>query len=220
MRIKVNDKIVFVFDLDDTLYPEIDYLKSAYSTISSKLRPYTGVALYDEMLVRYHKKENVFQWIAETYRDAQPDISFDWLLAEYREHYPSIQLNAGTKAFLKKVKDLSIRSGLITDGRSVTQRNKIKALGIEQCFADIIISEEFGSAKPDEKNYLYFQKKYPGCDFYFFGDNTAKDFIVPAKLGWTTVCLKNTGRHIHPQHFSATPRPDYVISNFTEVTLC
>jgi putative hydrolase of the HAD superfamily len=219
MRIKVSDRIIFVFDLDDTLYPEIDYLKSAYSTISSKLRPYTGVALYDEMLVRYNKKENVFQWIAETYRAVQPDITFDWLLAQYREHRPSIQLNAATKAFLKKVTDLSIPSGLITDGRSQTQRNKLKALGIENCFADIIISEEFGSAKPDERNYLYFEKKYPGSDFYFFGDNTAKDFIVPAKLGWTTVCLKNTGTHIHSQHFTEISSPDYVISNFAEVTL-
>lgn len=219
MRIKVSDRTFFVFDLDDTLYPEIDYLKSAYSNISSKLRPYTGAALYDEMMVRYNKKENVFQWIAETYRATQPDISFDWLLAEYREHRPLIQLNEATKAFLQKVKDHRIPSGLITDGRSVTQRNKLKALGIEHCFADIIISEEFGSAKPDEKNYLYFEEKYPGREFYFFGDNTAKDFIVPTKLGWTTVCLKNTGTHIHSQHFSARSGPDYIISSFSEVTL-
>jgi len=38
---------------------------------------------------------------------------------------------------------------------------------------------------------------YPGKEFWFIGDNTSKDFIVPEKLGWRTICLANCGDNIH-----------------------
>ena len=55
----------------------------------------------------------------------------------------------------------NIRLGIISDGRSRTQRNKLRALGLDW-IEDVVISEEFGSEKPCEANYLYFEKKYPG----------------------------------------------------------
>lgn len=219
MQIKVNSNSFFVFDLDDTLFGEIDFLKSGYQHISTKLAALINRDLYSEMLQRYYRKENVFRWIADTYQTVTPEITVDWLLREYREHLPLIKLKKETLAFLEQLIDFSVPLGLITDGRSITQRNKLKALGIEAYFSDIIISEEFGSEKPNENNYLYFEKKYPGRHFYFFGDNTSKDFIVPNKLGWRTICIKNAGSHIHEQSFDRIPAPDDIISSFKEVEL-
>lgn len=219
MQIKINSRTFFVFDLDDTIFQEFDYLKSAYSHISLKLEPKLQENLYELMLAKYDARENVFQWLLEKYQHSVPDLSLQWLLNEYREHMPSITLSELTSSFFKQLKQRKVRAGLITDGRSVTQRNKLKALGIESLFTDIIISEEFGSEKPDERNYLFFEKKYPDMHFYFFGDNTSKDFIVPARLGWTTICMKNTGNHIHPQNFDCNPKPDFIISGFQEIEL-
>lgn len=217
MQIKINSNCFFVFDLDDTLFPEIDFLKSAYLHISKKLVSITNAEIYEEMLSRYYNKENVFRWIVEEYKNMLGEIDVQWLLKEYREHIPAINFNKETSKFLTAVKNLLIPAGLITDGRSITQRNKLKALGIENYFTDIIISEEFGSEKPDKKNYLYFEEKYPGKDFYFFGDNTSKDFIVPAILGWKTICIKNNGNNISLQELDKEPWPDYVISSFDEI---
>lgn len=219
MDIKTSPCSFFVFDLDDTLFPEVDYLKSAYRHIATRLKPVIGEDIYDEMFRRYQQKENVFKWVAGLKNGSAEPVTTDWLLAEYRGHVPAVALAEATKAFIDAVKRLAVRTGLITDGRSITQRNKLKALGIDNFFNDIIISEEFGSEKPDERNYLFFQQKYPGSEFYFFGDNTSKDFIVPAKLGWTTVCLKDTGNHIHKQAFDKQPLPDYIISTFSEINL-
>ena len=47
-----------VFDLDDTLYPEIDYLKSAYQFISGKIAPFDKT-LYFLMLEKYFKNEGL-----------------------------------------------------------------------------------------------------------------------------------------------------------------
>ena len=219
MQIKVSPHTFFVFDLDDTLFQEIDFLKSGYSEISSGLSTFINANIYDQMWTRYKNRENVFEWILSQYQSSVPDLDIAWLLKRYREHLPAIELSETTHAFLKTVNALKIPMGLITDGRSITQRNKIRALGIENYFQDIIISEEFGSEKPDERNYLYFENKYPGSSFYFFGDNTSKDFIVPAKLGWKTICVKNAGNHIHEQSFNREPVPENIITGFDEIEL-
>jgi putative hydrolase of the HAD superfamily len=219
MQIKIDSKSFFIFDLDDTLFPELDFLKSAYSTISTKLATTIDCEIYDQMFEKYQKKENVFEWIITSYGNKIPHLSKDWLLSEYREHIPKIVLSKSTESFLNKLNCLNVPMGLITDGRSKTQRNKLQALGIEKYFTDIIISEEFGSEKPDERNYLFFESRYPGRNFYFFGDNTSKDFIVPAKLSWTTICIKNSGNHIHEQKFDVHPIPDYVVSGFEEIEI-
>ncbi|HVX50602.1 MAG TPA: HAD family hydrolase, partial [Chitinophagaceae bacterium] len=199
MNLTVNDAAFFVFDLDDTLYDEIDFLKSAYNNISRVLMPYTGINIYEEMLARYHNNENVFYWVVNNYKKAANFLSIHWLLAQYREHEPDITLRTDADKFLTMAKSYHIPAGLITDGRGSTQRNKLKALKIDSYFKDIIISEEFGSAKPDKRNYLFFNLKYPGKTFYFFGDNTEKDFETPNNLGWITYCIKDRGHNIHKQ---------------------
>jgi putative hydrolase of the HAD superfamily len=219
MDIKINSRTFFVFDLDDTLYNEIDFLSSAYRHIASSIEPSIKTYIYDEMIERYHRKENVFAWIIEQYKEHLGERDAAWLISNYREHIPEIQFSAETAAFIRNVRALKIPTGLITDGRSVTQRNKLKALGIEDLFSDIIISEEFGSEKPDERNYLHFVAKYPDKEFYYFGDNTRKDFLTPAKLGWTTICVKDSGKNIHKQQFDGTKIPQFIVTGFDELTL-
>lgn len=219
MQIKINSSTFFVFDLDDTLYNEIEFLKSGYRHIAGKLTADEPALLFEEMYRKYSSGENVFEWLLQKFGGSIAEVDKTWLLNEYRHHEPQIRLSQETSEFLQRVRGLNIPAGLITDGRSITQRNKLKALGLHDYFQDIIISEEFGSEKPDRKNYLHFQHKYPDRHFYFFGDNTSKDFIVPNQLGWTTICLKNSGHHIHSQSFEKMPRPDHLITSFVEVDL-
>ncbi|MHA4842628.1 HAD family hydrolase [Flavitalea antarctica] len=219
MDIKINARTFFVFDLDDTLYQEIDFLSSAYKHIASAIEPSINSYIYEEMLARYHRNENVFAWIIDQYKEQLGELNLAWLISTYREHIPEIRLSLETAAFIREVRSRKIPTGLITDGRSVTQRNKLKALGIEDLFSEIIISEEFGSEKPDERNYLHFVLKYPDSEFYYFGDNTSKDFITPARLGWTTICVKDSGKNIHKQRFDGIEIPQFVVAGFGDLTL-
>lgn len=119
-----------------------------------------------------------------------------------------------------------VRIGLITDGRSVQQRNKIEALGLLRWIDenDTIISEEFGSEKPTTENYLYLMKRYPDChDFTYVGDNVKKDFIAPNALGWNSICLRDDGRNIHKQgseELATAMKPKRWIESFAEVIDC
>lgn len=199
-----------VFDLDDTLAYEIDYLKSAYREIATKLG---GDALYNEMIEMYERGENVFEYLSVNY-----DTSLSDLLSIYRNHFPNIVLIDGAKEVLEYCKANKYKIGLISDGRSVTQRNKLKALGIESLFNNIVISEEFGSEKPNKNNYLNFTDDSIDS-YYYIADNTKKDFITPNKLGWTTVCLIDSGNNIHPQSFEVEDDflPQHKVNSLLEV---
>ena len=186
---------VICFDLDDTLYKEIDYLQSAFSEIATSI----GYSeLLPQMLRWYKDGKNVFQ---ELNNYLNKDISIAAYLEIYRSHYPTIYLSEGVEDVLNGLMNRGVILGLITDGRSTTQRNKISALGLERWFKNnnIIISEEFGTDKSDEKNFRYFMNLYAEASFVYVGDNPTKDFVVPNHLHWKTIMLKDNGRNIHHQ---------------------
>ena len=92
-------------------------------------------------------------------------------------------------------------------------------MGLEFFFDDILISEETGYSKPSEEPYRFFMEKYPECEYIYVGDNPAKDFLAPNKLGWMTVCLLDNGQNIHPQDFSLASEylPQHRIKDITEL---
>lgn len=214
-----ND-IVIVFDLDDTLCNEIDYLESAYKEISIYLSNKTNKPahiIFNEFITFYREGLNAFEEIIIKYN--LKAVSSNDLLHIYRNHFPNIKLSKSTNNILIALKKNAFKVGLITDGRSVQQRNKIKALQLSDYFDDIIISEEFGSEKPNIKNYLYFQDKYKQANCVYIADNTQKDFISPNKLGWITICLLDNGKNIHKQDFNlcTDKKPLYVIDHLSEI---
>ena len=200
---------VICFDLDDTLYKEIDYLKSAYMEIAefaagqctgcSESVNILAIKAYNRMLDAYCEGLNAFEELNRFLGLEQPLGDYLYI---YRHHKPKIALSEDVVKTLDAWKAEGIRLGLITDGRSVQQRNKIEALGLGRWIEneDVVISEEFGSEKPAFANYEYVMNRYPEChDFICVGDNLKKDFIAPNALGWMTVCLKDDGQNIHRQ---------------------
>ncbi|WP_262435933.1 HAD family hydrolase [Jilunia laotingensis] len=195
---------VVIFDLDDTLYKEIDYLRSAYKEISDFIESeYDKREIYEFMISCYKAGRNTF---AEVIREYNLPISVDYLISIYRSHKPNISLDCDTQFVLEQLSlQKNINLGILTDGRGITQNNKIIALGIDQYIRkdNWVISEEFGYSKPSSEGYLYFQKKYKNAAFYYIGDNLVKDFIAPIQLGWTCICLLDDGSHnIHKQDLS------------------
>ena len=206
-----------VFDLDDTLYKEQDYLLSAYREIAERIggketgrvkseelrvksEELRGDRIFDQMLRWRQEGENVFQCLIDTYG---LDMTVDDLLTVYRSHVPAIRLDEETNHLLDYLHRIAV-IGLITDGRSLTQRHKIEALGLSAYMDEenILISEETGHEKPSEVPYRHFMARYPACTYYYVGDNPAKDFSAPDRLGWTSICLLDDGRNIHPQELA------------------
>lgn len=210
---------VVVFDLDDTLYKEQDYLKSAYREIAAVVESRYGVSrdIFDQMLHWWQKGDNVFQQLIDTYK---LELTINELLTIYRSHIPAIRLDDTIRNLLDRLHQHSVL-GIITDGRSMTQRHKVDALGLSAYIDehDILISEETGYEKPSDKPFRWFMEHYPSRTYYYIGDNPAKDFEAPNRLGWTTICLLDDGSNIHRQDFNLPLKmlPQYRISQLTEI---
>lgn len=202
-----------IFDLDDTLMYEIDYLESAYREIADLLGGGDKDRLYQDMMNWYYENKDVFGLLEEKYSRAKIE-----LLDIYRNHFPAIKIGKEVREVLNYIAEKSYKLGLISDGRSMTQRNKLKALDIEDLFDKIVISEEFGSTKPDLRNFEIFMDN-ENMEYFYIGDNTKKDFIAPNKLGWVTIALKDAGRNIHKQDFDGIVehKPKFIVDNLKEI---
>ncbi len=214
---------VICFDLDDTLYKEIDFLKSAYREIAlyaAQGDRRLASDLLVQMVNTYRNGGNAFKRLNQLLGTETPVSVY---LAIYRAHRPDIHLEEDVVATLDTLKAAGCTIALITDGRSVQQRNKIAALGLNRWIADedIVISEEIGSEKPSEANYRRLMELHPDADrFVYIGDNPKKDFIAPNRLGWTTVCLLDNGENIHPQRFGDIPpeaQPQYTVATWRDM---
>ena len=128
-----------VFDLDDTLYPEREFALSGYEAVAGVFADRLGVStahlaarmgeLFDTPLRR-----RVFNTILAEAGVVQADV--DALVAEmiavYRGHAPRIHLHPDADSALSRLRDRCCL-GLISDGPLDTQRNKVRALGLQAC---------------------------------------------------------------------------------------
>lgn len=218
---------VVCFDLDDTLYKEIDFLKSGYRKVSEMVgNRYSLDAheVYARLLSWYNQGENPFERMNEAYGLNNPIGDY---LNVYRYHQPSILLSQETISTLDALKDEGSVLGIISDGREITQKQKIEALGlfglIESDF--VFINEDKKYFKPNHWSFDRFMltcyEKYPNAelDFYYVGDNTDKDFLAPNQLGWESICLLDDGRNIHKQNFVLSKEylPKYTIKSMVEL---
>ena len=215
--LKVDSKSVICFDLDDTLYNEIDYLISAYREIATDLDP-SNKDLYSKMLKWYNEGEDCFGNLARLY-----EVAKDELIQAYRQHVPDIQLFNGALQLLESIKEKDAKLVLITDGRSITQRNKIKALGISLLFDLVIISEELGTEKPALNNFQTVENSFPDHSYTYIADNYKKDFISPNQLGWNSIALVDNGRNIHKRpamsELNSSMLPKLVVKSLEEISI-
>ena len=125
---------------------------------------------------------------------------------------------------LERIKGRGIEIGIITDGRSNTQRSKIDALGLTDFVKpeNIIISSEIGADKNTKTPFTTLAARNPQEKRYLYlGDNPAKDFRWPNALGWTTVELLDPDFiHVHPQEIDVPEeyRSAYIVNAISELS--
>ena len=191
MDIKVSPQTVVCFDLDDTLYNEVDFLRSGFKTLAGILDS-DHDALFAKMMTMYESGADCFDYLEREYGARKRN-----LLAVYRFHEPDISAFEGVHALFNSIEEQQGQIAIITDGRSMTQRNKLTSLGLIDRLKALVISEEIGFEKPDIRNFEAIQSKLPAEHYLYFGDNYLKDFVSPNALGWTTIGLSDNGKNIH-----------------------
>lgn len=225
----MTSSTLIAFDLDDTLYKERDFVISGYRAVAHDLAAIDSAFNFDEMVhVMTTAPVNPFDSLAEYLhnRSIQQSIVLDYdiprMVATYRNHFPDIKADNSIATIRRLITD-GYRIGLITDGRTSTQTNKIKALGLDRIIVpdNISISEAVGGEKYTPLPFERMMKLNPDINsFVYVGDNPMKDFLWPNRLGWTTIQLIDDGRNVHSQQVSLPSddyRPKYRIKSLDEL---
>lgn len=171
-----------IFDLDDTLYPEIEYISSGFKAVAEHLGDVSFHNLLMEIFQRGGKP------IDELLEDIGRAGEMMTCLECYRNHKPDIRLDVEVEKFLVDLKRKGKKLGIITDGRVEGQWNKIHALGLDKLVDDIIVTDELGGMqfrKPCDIAFRIMQLRWniPFCNIVYVGDNPIKDWQAPAQLG-------------------------------------
>lgn len=156
----VNNLKVVVFDLDDTLFNEVDYVKSGFKQVAAN---YPNIDnMYEKLYDAFLNGEKAIDYVLE--KEGMQEEKEN-CLAIYRNQIPTISLSDEALSLLTYLEDKKL--GIITDGRPEGQRAKIEALGLTKYFEKIIITDELGGKefrKPNEKAFVL-MKEYFGCNY-------------------------------------------------------
>ena len=190
-------KRLVVFDLDDTLYLERDYVRSGFRAVGEFVRRELG-------------EGGFFKDAWNRFESGERDLIFDRILKErglelrlvrkllavYRRHTPNLRLCPDARRFLARPPE-GVALGVITDGRPRGQEEKVRALGVDRLVGDIVITGRWGRRyqKPHPRAFLWMERRFglSGSDCAYVGDNPAKDFQSPRALGWNVWRLRRPG---------------------------
>ncbi|MEP1097182.1 MAG: HAD family hydrolase [Cyclobacteriaceae bacterium] len=186
--------MVIIFDLDNTLYDEITFVRSGFNAVAKLLAKEIELSrkdileemllllnqrgrgkTFDEILIRYniHSKRNVRK-----------------CLSAYRLHFPEIKISTETKKLLQILSE-NYPLYLVTDGNKIVQSRKVRALNIAHFFKKVFVTHRFG-LKASKPSLICFEKIKEGervewKDLVYIGDDLTKDFVGLNRVGGQTV---------------------------------
>lgn len=182
--------MIYVFDLDDTLYYEQTYVDSGFCAVDKFLETNFGIKnSYTKMkeILQEQGRGKVFDTILREY-NIYSKSNVKRCLSTYRLHKPKISLADDAKILLEKLKNE--KKYIITDGNKIVQNLKIEALGLREIMQKCYITHRYGKkhAKPAPYCFELIRKRenVTAQEIIYIGDNPRKDFVEIKKLGYRT----------------------------------
>ena len=192
---------VIVFDLDDTLYLERDYVESGLLAVGIWMEQQLGIAGAGPAMIdsfRGGARGHIFDEALALAGLGGSDGLIPRMVQVYRQHCPRIALAEDAVRFLSQRPG---RTGLaiITDGYLDAQKRKIRALGLHQLGVEMAVCTDRwgrGEWKPAPRAFKHVQSFFalPAKAFVYVADNPEKDFVAPQRMGWRTVQINRPGR--------------------------
>lgn len=190
---------VVVFDIDDTLYLERDYVRSGFRAVGIWARSALGAPdLGERAWAAFESgvRGRIFDHALAAVGVEPAPALIARLVACYREHAPDIRLLADARACLDA---LDVGGGqtavaVITDGPLASQSAKARSLGLSTWSQDVVCTEALGPGfgKPHAHAFELVQQRLGvgGDRCVYVADNPAKDFAAPRRLGWRTIRVR------------------------------
>jgi putative hydrolase of the HAD superfamily len=187
-----------VFDLDDTLFLERDYVRSGFDHVAVLVaRSPTErqeVSAWLNGQFELGRRRDTFDELVRVF----PEVGRRWtssaLVDAYRSHVPDIALVPHMAESLDRLLDGGARLGVLSDGAPASQAAKTEALGLRRWFDPIIFTAALGETfmKPSIRGFELIAASWALAPevLVYVGDNPAKDFSGARALGWHTIRLR------------------------------
>ncbi len=212
-----------VFDLDHTLFDRYGTIKKIAPQIVSALNVADGItadAFAEELtfadkqfvhkgwrkIYEYLVDKNMFK-AAPTYDEYAKCVlkAFKTTTVKYVFAIP----------VLKEIKNMGIKTALITNGDPELQNFKLMSLGMTDCFDEIIISGETAYEKPDVRIFQLMARSLgiKTNEMLYIGDHPLNDVDGSRKAGCVPVWVKTTGTW----SFTEIEKPELQIETVKEI---
>ena len=203
------------FDLDDTLYPEREYVRGGFEAVGRWAEEALGEqpqAVGDELWAMFEagvRGDTFDRWLAQRGHAHDHRAA---MIAAYRAHRPRLSLYPDVLPALESLRRRT-RLGLITEGIRAVQEAKIDALELRPHFDRIVVmgEDERPRWKPSRApfdRWLEGGELAPAAAIYL-ADNPAKDFLGARRAGWHSLRVRRSdGLHSRAEPETAEARPD------------
>jgi putative hydrolase of the HAD superfamily len=214
-----------VFDLDNTLYPETEFVKSGMKAAACYLSARYGLEkarIFENMLhvLERDGRGKVFDKILRELGLYSPERVLV-LVQIYRSHRPKIQLFEDVVPTLHRLREAMIKSGILTDGIVSVQKNKIDALGLDRLVDVILCTDELGrdywKPSPVPFKVVLEHLNLSPTEASYVGDDISKDFAAPNSLGMLTIQIKRRSAKQQPKNDSVNAAPKHVVSALGDI---
>lgn len=178
--------LLYVLDLDDTLYLERDFVRSGFQAVSEWLKLHRAVSGFFERawdLFQKGIRDRIFDIVLEEMNLQEAGL-LEEIVECYRSHKPNISLLPDAYKFLRNCHRDEL--AIITDGLSLTQWNKIGGLDLKRMIGKVVVTGDWGRAfwKPHLRAFKEVMGTRQPAECCYIADNPQKDFIAPFALEW------------------------------------
>ena len=210
------------FDLDDTLFPEEQFVRSGYRAVSQYVRARFGWEIFDELVHRFESGQSgdLFTPVLAERLGSVEESFIRELVQVYRAHEPCIETFPDCRGVLECLRR-RYALAIISDGWLAVQQRKLDALKISDYFSAVIFSDLWGREywKPHARPYtacaeaLALEPK----TLVYVGDNPAKDFITARQLQIATVRIRRPGTLHFSLQLDKEHEADHELSSLDEL---
>ncbi|QJB55856.1 HAD family hydrolase [Pseudodesulfovibrio sp. zrk46] len=190
-----------VFDMDDTLCLERDYVKSGFRAVARHVGDVADEdAVFKAMWSMFESgvRGDTFNRLLDEFPAIADKYEIPELVEAYRTHHPDISIIPAMRKVIDALRAKGMPMGVLSDGPLASQKAKAEALGVGELVDKVVLTDALGREhwKPDTAGFELLSSSL-GVEhngLVYVGDNPVKDFIAPRKLGWLALRLRLPGQ--------------------------